>query len=567
MMLKRMNGKPLRHKKDDLYIQTTTKTYPMSLTGDIQSFPLAAVNRMIHFEKKTGKLDVVGDRHHATIYYKKGFIVFINSDLTQAFSLGSLLLDHNIIGKVELGKALEIAESENKRLGVVLVKLGHISQKQLVNLLRYQFKEIIATVLAWPTGTFSYAEGLVDYAEDIRFEIDPVRLLSEARQWRQYRDLIPDDRAVFKIVDSQFYSDSSFEEGILRVMLLINGERTITQIIAETGYSRLAVYKAVKQLVSRKAIVRKDTRAIQRHFDPAPLIKFYLDIIEEIGTVIALELGNRKFFECLQRSLATSGRHETFLTCMPVEADSRRRLTSMLGFIKENGNVIPEQDLVRGLDHVVSDLLADVQQLLGEKAYSMTVNRIDYPALLKNRAKHFFEDNPSVVESLGEKTSQRPDRIDNGIKKKSKPGRLSGTVGRPDADLTAILSFLSQAIHILVKDLENEIGLQAFSILQGILEGFEVHPETLSPFDAADPMVRNVERIVDCIKKEVKADDSKSPATICTQVLSEMIHQERALLGNRAVQLSLDKIEEKISEISTDRVRNLSKIMVAAIRN
>ncbi|MBW2220258.1 MAG: DUF4388 domain-containing protein [Deltaproteobacteria bacterium] len=359
----------------------------MTLKGDIRSFSLAAVNRLIHFEKKTGKLYVVSDRHYATVYYQKGFIVFIESDLTQAFSLGSLLLTHDIIGEMDIRKALEIAESEGKRLGVILVRLGYISQKKLINLLRYQFTEIITTVLTWHAGTFSYTEGLTDYAEDIRFEIDPVRLLSEAQKWRQYRDLIPDDRAVFKITESDFFSDSSLGEGVLRVMLLTNGQRTITQIIAETGYSRLAVYKAVKQLVARGAIVRKGAEVAGQHFDSASIIKLYLDIIEEIMGAISLELGNHKSLDCLQNSLANSGQYETFLKSMPVDADVRRRFTSIHGFLEKNRNNISEQDLVSGFDNVVSGLLSDVQQLLGEKAHAMTVDRIDYPDRLRKLSK------------------------------------------------------------------------------------------------------------------------------------------------------------------------------------
>ncbi len=538
----------------------------MTLQGDIQSFSLAAINRMIHVEKKTGKLDVAGDRHHAIIYYQKGFIVFIDSDLTQAFSLGSLLLTHNIIGEQEIRKALEIAESEDKRLGVILVQLGHISQKKLINLLRYQFKEIISKVLAWSAGTFSYTEGLTDYAEDIRFKIDPVRLLSEAQKWRQYRDLIPDDWSVFKISESSFYSESSFEESILRVLLLINGKRTITQIIAETGYSRLAVYKAVKQLVSRSAIVRKDTEVVEKHFDPAQLLRFYLDIIKEIMGVIALELGKRKSLECLQSSLINSRQYDTFLKSMPVDADARKQFASMHNFLKENGNIVSEQDLFNGLDNLVSGLLSDVKQLLGDKSYTMTVDRIDYPALIQNRAKYSAADKQPEYLLRNDSTIQRPGHPDDGIKNKRK-NRQSDAGERSEADQIVILLFFSKAIHILVKDLENEIGLQAFAILQGILEGSETYPDFIAQFDVADDIERNVDRVAGCIKKECNIYESEGLATICTQVLSDIVNEERGLLGNRAVQVSLDKIEEETAAVSTDRLRKLLKNMVIAIRN
>ncbi|MCP4628018.1 MAG: hypothetical protein GY850_31540, partial [bacterium] len=161
---------------------------------------------------------------------------------------------------------------------------------------------------------------------------------------------------------------------------------------------------------------------------------------------------------------------------------------------------------------------------------------------------------------------QRPAFLDNGVEKKSK-ALQPGTNALPDADLSAVLSFFSQAIHILVKDLEKEIGLQAFSILQGVLGDREAYPDFVSQFDVADDIACNVERLLESIKKDGKRYDGKSMATVCTQVLSDMINEERAFLGNRAVHLSLDKIEEKIAEISTDRLRGLSKKMVADMRN
>jgi len=483
---------------------------------------------MIHSEKKTGRLEVLGDRHHATIYYQKGFIVFIDSDLTQAYSLGSLLLTHNIIGEVEIRKALEVAEAEGKRLGVILVRRGYISQEKLVNLLRYQFKEIIATVLAWRTGTFSYSEGLTDYAQDIRFEIDPVRLLSEAQKWRQYRNLIPNDRAVFKITESSFFSDSSFREGVLRVMLLIDGERTITQIIAETGFSRLAVYKAVKQLASSGAIVRKNAKVAGQRFDPAPLIGIYLESIEEIVGVIALELGKRQALDCLHNSLINSGQYETFLKIVPVDTDARGRLAPVLDYLKKNGSIISKQDLVSGFDSVVSGLLDDVRQLLGEKAHAAALDRIDSPAISINKP--------------------------------------SGADGRPVADQTAMLSFLSQAIGILAKDLENEIGRQAFPILQGVLEGSNAYPDFIAAFDVVADDRYNTDKMVDCLKRGANKYDSRGLTAVCGQVIADIVNEERRFLGNRAVQLSLDKIEDRVADMSPDRLKTLAAGIVSAVR-
>jgi hypothetical protein len=519
-----------------------------TLQGDIQSFSLAAVNRMLHGEKKTGRLGIVSERHQATIYYQTGLIVFMDSDLTQDFSLGYLVRTHRMIGESEMRKVLEIANAEGKRLGVTLVRLGYLSKEMLVNLLRYQFKEVIATVLSWNAGTFSYTEGLTDYAEDIHFEIDPVRLLSEAQQWRQYRDIIPDDRAVFKMADSRFFSNSSFSEGVLRVMLLVDGRRTITQIIAESGFSRLAVYKAVKQLVLQGAIIRKGAADSGRRFDPAPLIGFYLDTVEEIMGIISLELGRQRALECLRTSLDHAAQYEAFLRRIPVEADARARVTGLMDALNSNPGKLSERDLIEGFDALVSRLLADLQRLLGEKAYFAALGRIEYPVLLDIKNRGHFVREPGYPPGAGDAPLKASRFADD---REAAPMTAKD---RSSAEQAAVLSFFTGALQILAQDLENEIGRQAYAIIEGILKGSDAYPQFLYAFQADDDNRRNVDRMASCLKKEGGAYDTRHLEETCRDVLSGVVAKVRTLLGDGAVQRSLDKVGEQVARFSKYKV-------------
>ncbi|MCP3955921.1 MAG: DUF4388 domain-containing protein [Desulfobacterales bacterium] len=535
-----------------------------TLKGDIQSFPLAAVNRMIHSEKKTGRLAIASGQHQAEIFYQKGLIVFLNSDLTKAFSLGQLVRDHRIIGDQEMRTALATANSEGRRLGVTLVRLGYISKEKIVNLLRYQFKEVIATVLSWRAGSFAYTEGLTNFAADIRFEIDPVSLLAEAQKWRQYRDIIPDDRVIFKMADSRFLSDSSASEGVLRVMLLINGQRTVTQLIAETGYPRLAVYKAVKHLVSRGAIDRKGATDNGRQFDLASLVQFYLGTIEEILSVISLELGSQRSLDCLRDSLRSSGHSAAFMHRIPVDTDTRGRVAACMDFIESSPDLIAEKDLISGFDGMVSLLLEDVQRLLGERASAAASKRIDKATLLEIR-----NSNRSVAERTSPSGSGRALKTSSvSDSDLSAAPSVSPTRTREPqaAGQAAVLSFFCGALQILVQDLENEVGRQANSILQGILESFDAYPQFLHTYQAADDNPRNAVRMATCLKEQGRVFDALRLEEICREVLVAVVAEVRSLLGNGTVQRSLDDVEAQITQLSNETVKTQLRSTLAVLR-
>ncbi len=536
----------------------------LTLKGDIQSFSLAAVNRMIHYEKKTGRLDIVSDQHHAEIFYQKGLIVFLDSELTQAYSLGQLVRDHRIIGDQEMRKALATANSEGQRLGITLVQLGYISKEKIVNLLRYQFKEVIATVLSWRAGSFAYTEGLTDFAADIRFEIDPVRLLTEAQKWRQYRDIIPDDRAVFRMADSHFFSDSSVSDGVLRVMLLINGQRTVTQIIAETGFARLAVYKALKQLVLRGTIARKGAADIGRQFDLTSLVKFYLDTIEEILSVISLELGLQRSLDSLKDSLRRSGHYEALMHRIPVDADTRRREAAFMEFLNGNPGLIAEKDLISGFDAMVSALLADVQRLLGERACAAARERIDTVALLEIKNGNRSEEERATP--FGSGAALKTIRFADGDIPAASTVNPPKPRERQATDQAAVLSFFSGALQILGQDLENEIGRQAKSILQGILESSDAYPLFLHTFQAADDTQCNAARMAASLKAEGLAYDAGHLEAICRDVLVAVVVEVRSLLGSGTVQRSLDNVEAQVAQLSNDTVRTQLRNTLVALR-
>ena len=288
----------------------------MPIQGDIKTFSLSAIGRMIHAEKKTGILNVSSADAETRIYFKQGGIVFISGDLAEDLSLGALLKADKRVQESEIQNALAVAAKSNKRLGVMLVELGYVTKEDLVKVLNLQFKEAISNVLTWKEGTFVYTDGLDGYVEDIQLDIDPIRLVAEAERWKEYRILIPNDQVVFEIKEADLRPNGLTTEGVYDIMLLADGKRTVAQIIQSTGKTRIAVYKALTSLFVQGIIQRKKTpQDIRqgRQISAESIMRFFLPLIQEIVSDFSTEMGTKKAVSILNRSIRSSPHYEPFL--------------------------------------------------------------------------------------------------------------------------------------------------------------------------------------------------------------------------------------------------------------
>ena len=171
----------------------------MPLNGDVKTFPLSAIVQMIHDEHKTGMLTVVNPRRRCSIYFKGGKIIFVRGNTDAELRLGALMRANNLISEDRLQDMLAVAKAMEKRLGTVLLERKHVTAEQLTSILNLQFKEVVTSTLSWEDAKFTYTEGLDGYVEDIKIEVDPVRLVAEAKKRGEFKGLIPNDQVVFEI--------------------------------------------------------------------------------------------------------------------------------------------------------------------------------------------------------------------------------------------------------------------------------------------------------------------------------------------------------------------------------
>ena len=549
----------------------------MPLTGDIHTFSLSAIGRLLNQEKKTGILKVSSHERETSIYFRGGDIVFISGDLAAELSLGALLKDKQLVSDRQIEASLDIAREEKKRLGIVLVEKGLVSQKNLVQVLNYQFKEALSVVLTWQEGSFVYEDGLDGFVEDIRLKLDPIRLVAEAEKWKAYRSLIPNDHVVFQIKEGALQSESFSTDGALRVMLLIDGKRDVSQIMAETGLPRLGVYRALAALAEQEAIelsTATQTSQTGGFTDLSTVVDYYPHAIHEIAADLSLELGKRKADSILTRSLERIFDNRKIAEIMVSVSNPDECTRIIYDHLHSRSSALDVRKLDLDFKKAVLLLLQEEYQVLGFKAAKDTISKlVDSVEGMKGAGKETAAQMLQVYGSLAhDETYLKGEKRFSETLGLPEKNAISHDVPKPSMERiggAAIIALYSRLIQIIMRELEVEIGSKADTTFRSIVVGSDYYDKFLCQYRVNDDVQTNVNRIRDHISKEGYRLGKSSFISGFQETLIELLLAKKQLLGNKPVQDTVRTIENFLSAINQEEFRpfalNLMKIIKRVI--
>ncbi len=531
----------------------------MPLYGDVKTFPLAAIVQMVHDERKTGVLTVSSSRRPCNIYFREGKIIHVSGNTDKEMKLGALLRANNLISEDRLEDMLAVSKAMEKRLGAVLIEREYIELDKLVSIIHLQFKEAVATMLSWDDAKFSYKDGLDGYADEIKCEVDPVRLVLEAKKREEFKGLIPNDQVVFQINPQVDTSKSVHAARDLRVLLLLDGRRTVAQLIKETGYSRLAAYRSLSKLYAQNAIVRKgdDRQAVRRMgtLELSPITTLYWSLLQLIMTDLAEELGVSKATSSLQNSLRQSAYYERFLKPFQLDQDLTTNISKMQTLIQQQGQSLSQNDLIDGFNQVLVGLLGEQYQFLGYKGTRSTVKRMraslkNVPAAhrpLAQAISRFLEHYESQDFLRGAKQVVSTQAgAESGISEaRSRQAKMSNMSG------TSIVNFYNDMFRLVIADLEQEVGAKARGLFQGLIRSSHYSDTLLAHFAVQDSSDPNPLRLKDGVKTgELKLSGQDLVQTF-QQVLRGLLLEESRLLGPKATNLTVSRLAERMNASHT----------------
>ncbi len=526
----------------------------MPLKGDVETFDLPAIIRMIHDEQKTGLLTVTAANRGCRIYFKGGKIIFVSGNRDKELRLGVLLRANNLISAEKLEDMLAVAKAMEKPLGTVLVERGYITPENLANILNLQFKEVVSPTLSWDEAKFIYKNGLDGYVEDVRCEVDPVRLIAEAKKRGQFKGIIPSDQVVFQINPAAEASQSVHAARELRILLLLDGKRSVAQIIKKTGYSRLAVYRSLAKLYAQNAIVRKDAERPAPQMDwlgPQVVIGLYTSLLRLMFADLAAELGQYKATASLEKSLKQSSYYEHFLQAFQLDQDVAANVGRIQRFLKQKRKTFTQKDFIKGFNQVVASLLREQYQFLGYKATRGTLNR------MKAGLQRAPDNQLLLARAISRSLEHYEDEDFLSGKKKvatavvaSESGVIDNGGATPDlvkVDGKTIVHFYNDMFQVVVTELEREVGAKARDLIKNTIKNTKDYDTTLTQFDLQGNLGNIALQIQEYIDaKGFKPSEQDLVATF-QQVLKGLLLEESRLLGPKATKATVTRLVDKMA--------------------
>ncbi|MDM7266942.1 MAG: DUF4388 domain-containing protein [Aquificaceae bacterium] len=228
----------------------------MALTGDLKTFNFVDIFQIIFKDRKSGILLVEWADITVAYYVKDGQIIFARP-VDRVFRVYAerdfdLLIEKLRIPKENLSKTIE---------------------RFLIN--RLNIKE----------GVFSFTPGFVKYASDNYGEPFPIEkiimIASRSSLPEEVERKISDEMLIFELAENaqEIISKAELTPEEQKVLSLVNGERTVSDIRRDSGLDSLTVDRALYGLLALGVIKRKKKEKKQK---PSIALDLLMKIIERI---------------------------------------------------------------------------------------------------------------------------------------------------------------------------------------------------------------------------------------------------------------------------------------------
>ena len=230
------------------------------MSGDIAAIPLAEILQVLQMQRQTGVLTVTNPKSSIVVYIRNGLIDFVQSHgVSDEFKLGRYFLERGVLSRDQLDHVI-ITKGHEQLLGHALVDAGLVGKEDLQQVLEKQSSELVYDVLRWPYGRFSFTR------EPFRPQADAAQLglgisglvlegFRRVDEWRLMETTINFDQVV--MIDQMALD--SIAKGKLtrtdqRVLAMVDGKRTVNEIIHESAVSSFDAIKALYQLLQSRVL-------------------------------------------------------------------------------------------------------------------------------------------------------------------------------------------------------------------------------------------------------------------------------------------------------------------------
>ena len=229
--------------------------------GDLAQADMPRILCAFFTGKVTGVLKVNSKEIVNVMYFEAGRPIFaVSMDPRDRF--GEIIVRNGHVTQDQIDAALKKCGEPN-RLGNVLVEMGLLQPTDLFNLIQLQVKEILLSTFSWSAGQYAFSYQDLARMEMVKLKTSPADLVFEGIR-RHYtperldRLIVSRDRILSTDQNPQFRAQElHLGSSDQRIFNLINGERKISEIIADAKIPEINVLQLLYGLIAMKIVEDK----------------------------------------------------------------------------------------------------------------------------------------------------------------------------------------------------------------------------------------------------------------------------------------------------------------------
>lgn len=239
----------------------------MAIEGSLQDVSLADICQLLAMGRKTGCLSVTDRSNFGYVYFANGRVIYA-SLLNRPDRLGELLVRNGVITEEQLSSAMGRQAELRTRgpVGELLLEDGVITSDDLHRFIRVQIEEAVYHLFTWTRGSFHFdldqkpeEEGF--YLVDIPAESLLLEGARRVDEWSLIEKKIPSFDLVFEVVKNPDEDpDVELENNQVRILPLIDAQRTVSEIVSAAGMVEFDVGKALYGLIQAGFVERSGRR-------------------------------------------------------------------------------------------------------------------------------------------------------------------------------------------------------------------------------------------------------------------------------------------------------------------
>ncbi|MHC4664054.1 MAG: DUF4388 domain-containing protein [Planctomycetota bacterium] len=367
----------------------------MALRGSLETLPLTSVFQFVAGRTGTGSVWVFDGMQEKYIYFEDGNIRFLATGNEENYRLGAYLMKFIVQSPEVVYSCLEEAYSLGKRPETALIEADLATKEHLNAAARIWVEEQLFELARLRSGEFNfmpdyYPRSRIDRLLegcDISIPINDFlfEFLKRSREWELLEENIPDETVIFEATDfePEDLGTCMLPPTWLNETRLIDGTRSISDIVAETMLTKFELYKFISELKNRGLVVIADKDRLLANAEEALKKKDMVAAIRYFDNALAAAKGDIsvrvRYAEVLKETNNAERAFEQFCT-IGDHYMNEEKLDEAMKYYVEAEKIMPHSIFIRSL-------IADLHEQMGEPKKALEL-RAEMAYILMNK-KHF----------------------------------------------------------------------------------------------------------------------------------------------------------------------------------